>query len=162
MELNVRLISPLGIPFTSLEKIHMPFDAKVWIIILITVLIATMLILYRFAHGCYSYFILEMWNAILGGAFHDRTTKFYIRTALAIWLISMLVIRTAYLGSLFNFLHNQIHGRPANTIERVIQHDYDLYSANAYSDILLAITPRIKKQYVHFFHTSYHLLKKNH
>lgn len=87
---------------------------------------------------------------VLGTFLGHPLTKMAFRNntifGMILWLLTTFVLRNVYLGSLFNILAAQVNEDPVDTIARVIQHNYTVYSTPAAYAKLYATVPRIRNQ----------------
>lgn len=89
--------------------------------------------------------LLNMTNVFLGGSM-TQVMNWNARRIFAVWLLSSLILRNAYQGSLFNFLQSQVRQQPVDTIAKIIEFNYSLYVTKATSDVLIERTPKLRTQ----------------
>lgn len=155
--LNAHFAMPMGIPYTSLDKIAMPFTSGVWMAILIVFFLAviTMVLIKnivcpsksastRHTNKGYSALILSIINTLLGGSTVQTPNRHYARLGFIIWLFSTFILRNAYLGSMINFLQAQIYSQPIDTVEKVIRFNYSIYAVPAIHDVLYESSPALR------------------
>lgn len=128
--------SPRGLPYSSLERIAMPFSNIVWLCILIAIVsVVNYLHLCRRFHQmtdirvnnwCLSV-VFEAINSTLGGSISVKTLGVFNRSGLTVWLLATVILRQIYSASLFELLQAQINERPVDTIDSLIKSNYEIY-----------------------------------
>lgn len=153
MQINVYFAIPKGMPYATFAKIVMPFSRIVWISILSTVILAILLIILTknipfidWQYDSHPGLLLDVLNTLLGGSIVKTPIRNYARVGLAVWLLATLVLRNAYLGSMFKFLQAQILAIPVDTIEKIIEYNYTVYAVPMIYTILYDIEPRLQNQ----------------
>lgn len=113
----------VGVPYSALQKIVLPFGRYIWMsvcAILIVVIFAIYII------KCFKWYnhmdnntntrnsnpIFNIINIFLGASIARMVLNNYVRCILTFWMLTTLVLRNAYQGSLFNFLQAQIEHSP--------------------------------------------------
>lgn len=133
------VVVPVGVPFTSLEKLMKPFNTVIWILVA-TILIAAFLIINlikwqcgdagrRFVFGFKdsSPFFKPM-NVFLGGTLTKLPTQTFARSLLCMFLLYCIVIRNSYTGALFNFIASDKFRRPTmQSVDEMAQQDFHFY-----------------------------------
>lgn len=163
--LNTHFATPMGIPYTSLDKIAMPFSNTVWMAILVVCFLAIItLILIKYINYSsngrlkmgrarkylgYSALILNIINTLLGGSTVQTPIRHYARFGFIIWLFATFILRNAYLGSMINFLQAPIYNQPIDTIEKVLRFNYSIYAAPVLHDVLYENSPALRKLLSH-------------
>ncbi|XP_038122500.1 uncharacterized protein LOC119771148 [Culex quinquefasciatus] len=105
---------PSGRPYSSFEKLFLPFDEYSWLAVFVTLVVATAIILiintqpisvknFIYGHGIWGP-LTNMINILFGGPLDKAPKGTFARTLVAMWLMFTLVIRTAYQGSLYKYL----------------------------------------------------------
>lgn len=122
---------PPGKPYTSLEKLFFPFDTIIWaytsvlFAVAIFVIIWTKLIAKRrreFLIGRQNDApFLNMINVCFGGVMNLMPKRNFARTMLLIWILSSMIIRNAYQGTLFSFLRGEQRNRPLYTLHDIFE-----------------------------------------
>lgn len=155
--MSVYLASAIGVPYTSIEKIAMPFTFEVWICLLATMLIVIFLFYFcgrvkanvqselRTAQGTIA-LIMDILNSAFGGPLSEASIRNGSRFGFAVWLLMSFILRNLYSGSVFTFLQAQVNERPVDTIDRVIELNYIIYATPATYDALYESEPRLRKQ----------------
>lgn len=140
--------TPIGEPYSEYAKIILPFEWPIWISIC-ALFIVTILTIYVLEYvkcpclpGRNSSTILNMINIFLGGGVPQIVKRNSARMFLIVWLMSSLILRNAYQGSLFNFLQSQTRIRPEYTLEKIIESDYPVY---AISEVIFENIPKLRK-----------------
>lgn len=128
---------PRGRPYTPMEKLLLPFDIFVWLL-LITVfssgLITTVTL--KLSSKSKANFVfgpknrmpyLNMINVFFGGPIENLPRRNFARWLLIVWIWNTIVIRSIYLSGLFNVMQQQPRVSPITTIEGLIEENYTLY-----------------------------------
>jgi hypothetical protein len=135
-----------GQRYTEMEKLFLPFDTETWIMIMITFVIGflTILIVYRckkqvqrFVFGT---FIRDpSWNltSIFFGMAVTRLNlpgRNFSRYLFMIFSIYCLIIRTAYQGTMYEFMNIELRKQSAKTIDDFIDMKIPLLKINDYNN----------------------------
>ena len=133
---EVLVISP-GRKLSAFEKLFQPFDKFTWILLLITFVAALIVIfvikikLPQFQEIVFGtenqHPVTNLFSAFIGGNQTRIPTKTFSRSLLMMWLIFCLIIRNSYQGSLYNFLQSDESLNQGNTIEDLVERNFDLY-----------------------------------
>lgn len=154
---SLRLISPRGTPFTSLEKIVLPFTNSLWLFIFLALLISILTIYFvmltinpcRFRYGAAGHFTVyafDFINLLFGGSL-TRMSRFQsARMVLGAWLLATLILRNTYFGAMFNFLQTKMHHSPVNTISKIMELNYTLYLGTGIYDVMYWSFPNLRNQ----------------
>lgn len=119
------------------EKLLQPFDDTVWILIWMMILIAFVVIVAfktrfkryeSFVFGPVKYPFLNMFSIIYGGSHKKLPKRNFARFILMKFLLFCLVMRNAYQGSLYNFLQSDKTDKELETINEMIEQDYELFT----------------------------------
>lgn len=70
---------------------------------------------------------VNMINICLGGAILAVPTRNFARTMFIVWMFGCIVLRNAYLGSLFDVLKKRKTARALDTLDELIAANYLLY-----------------------------------
>lgn len=155
---NMVFAIPKGRPYSSFEKLFFPFHRKIWILLssffvlgfLLLVCLRIKLPLARNiivgSRSPHAAPYLNMVNIFLGGPllFLPRT-----RTAVhlaVMWLLTTLVLRTAYQGHLFNMLQSDMTYPRADTLKKIHDSDFCIYSSTTFFNILHKNVARFKNR----------------
>ncbi|XP_061401544.1 uncharacterized protein LOC133337326 [Musca vetustissima] len=144
--------------YSPYEKIAYPFHLQLWYLIGLILTLSSLLIL-----GCEA---SQRWrklrNFIIGENNHMPQYHLYTlalgatvssaqlprynfaRFLLACWLLTTIVIRSAYQSGMYEMLRNNKHRNPPQTIADVIKQDYVIL-LKGYHKSLLSILPDMKK-----------------
>lgn len=151
----VFVISP-GRRKTNIEKLLQPFDAYVWILLLVTLSISVIVILiisWRYKnHKSFIYGsgvehpMLNLFAVLIGDSLRKLPGRNFARFILMTFVIFCLVIRSAYQSSLFNFLQTDEHVRAPETIYKLVDMKYELYM----NPNIFELSPRVMSRYLHF------------
>lgn len=138
---------PPGHPYTPFKKLFLPFEMRIWLCILISLLAAIwILIAFKTCLMDERDFIIGRGNNMplinlflvcLGGAMTiaQMPTRNFARTILAILLVTTLILRNAYQGNLFNFLRTQKNERPLYYRRDIFNSDVDVYVTTTFYEV---------------------------
>jgi hypothetical protein len=121
-----------GENFTPYEKLILPFDATTWIMVILTFIIGylTILILYQFPRYVQQFVFgafnrdpsMTLAQIFFGMSVVQTPTRNFARFFFIAFSLYCLVIRTAYQGKMFDFLHSYDEKRvPQNLEELIVQ-----------------------------------------
>lgn len=140
------LIMPLPVPLNPLLKFVRPLSTEVWIALLGTVLLAAVMISLFKLIPKKSYEIIigkplrnEYLNILIGFLGLSQTPlpeKNFPRFLLMMFLIYCLIVRSLYLGSLFNMLKSEIRSKEFTTIRDFYNAGFDFYMYDSLSQRL--------------------------
>lgn len=122
----MRFILPVGFPYTSLEKILLPFYESVWILLLVTSVIVFIVNYLIFGQS-----IFDFLEVVMGGSLIEIPREIRARLLIILWMFAALILRNAYQGALFDILQAQIRYQPIDTIEDVIRFNYTIHCTNS-------------------------------
>lgn len=137
----MKFFLPIGVPYTALEKIALPFTLAVWIWILIVLILACIC---RFLNFSISMF--DLISVFLGGGVTQEPQTFNLRFVLLIWLYATIILRTVYHGVLFDIMQLQVRGEPIDTIGKVTEHNYLFHVSPVAYDLLYYGIPSLRDQ----------------
>ncbi|CAO1407683.1 unnamed protein product [Diamesa serratosioi] len=131
------LVIPSGAPVAPLAKLMRPFQTTVWILLLCTLIIGIFVITIVtlqslevrhlvFGRQIQNQF-LNLIVAFVGGSQHVLPKRNFSRTLLMVFLLFCLIIRSLYVGGLFEFLQTDQREPELATIDEIIEKDYTLY-----------------------------------
>lgn len=153
---SVVLTTVLRIPFTSIERLLLPFQPIIWIIIIVTLLFALniiyVILIYcsegqRFVFGRSNHTpFLNTINIFLGGAIMRPPTRNFARTLLAFWLLGTLVLRSSYQGALFEFLHSRKSAQALDTLEKLVDNNRSIYTTPQIFKMLFESSPHLRNK----------------
>lgn len=133
---------PAGVPFTSLEKIFFPFNMPVWVYLSILFTSAVFIVLYLKIIGKRrrEFLIgkrndapfLNMITVFLGGVIGSIPKRNFARTILTIWLLSSMILRNAYQGTLYSFLRGDQRNPPLYRINDIFKSNVKIYMWRSY------------------------------
>lgn len=133
------VIVPQGEPYTSLEKLTKPFREVIWALVLVVLLggFATIAVIrLRFTVKVQNFVLgpnnaspyLNAVNVFLGGSLDRLPRRNFARTLLCIFMLYCLVVRNAYTGALFKFIHANHLQRPIiASIDELEARDFPFY-----------------------------------
>lgn len=129
---------PRGREYTGLEKLLLPFKLQIWILIgvimglaLITTTVLSKRKLKFLAGERNRTPFLNTISVIFGGAVTILPQRNFARTVLIIWIFGCIVLRSAFQGSLFEFIREPRNSPSANTLAELIDRNYTLYMSTA-------------------------------
>lgn len=141
-----RFAIPPAKPIPYSQRLLLPFDFTIWILIFSLLLTGIILILFtKLMKRRWRHFIiggrlnrtpiLNMFNSLLGGSVANRVmasnlTNFgtFARTLLMIWILSTLVLRNAYQGSLFHHLQFPAMKSSFDRVDKIVASGIDMYT----------------------------------
>lgn len=144
-------------PFTSLERLMLPFDTIIWLTLVVLVLSAVQIIYFILA--CYreqrNFFfgrgnrtpLLNVFNIILGGAITNAPTRNFARTLLSFWIICTFVLRSSYQGALYSFLRSNRSAQSLDTLEKLVANNISIYGPTVLQKPLSENVPFLRKKY---------------
>lgn len=86
----------------------------------------------------------DVMNILLGGPLAAISSRHSTRLVLIGLLFSSMVLRCAYLGSMFHFLQAQIYSEPVNTVEQIYRHNYTVFATPTLLDLIYAYNPSMR------------------
>jgi hypothetical protein len=130
------LVIPPTMSYSSIQKLYKTFDVKVWVGIGLVFAIAGFIktvILRKLK--CLSNqknfieFVLAMFESFFGGSLtaHQLPRQSYSQVLFATFMLYSLVIRTIYVGILFNYLQNDLKHKEFQNVDEMIEEDFDFY-----------------------------------
>lgn len=130
-------VVPPGRSLSDFEKLLQPFDAEIWISLLSVLFIALLVIvtinlrlrnLKSFVFGSANrHPTMNLMIVIIGGTQSNMPKRNFSRFLLLMFVILCLVLRSAYVGSLYNFLQLNKYYNKIDTIEELVEQNYNLY-----------------------------------
>lgn len=144
---------PPGKPYSSFEKLFLPFQITIWSCICTLFVIASITITaLKFAPKNNRNFLIgksndmpffTMVNIFLGGAINSYRipVRNFARTLLTIWLLSSLILRNAYQGMLFDSLRGDQRKAPLYYLDDIYKSDVDLYIYESFYQNILDMLP---------------------
>lgn len=94
----------------------------------------------------YIFVVFEAINLTLSGSLPARTLRAFKRSGLTVWLLATLILRNIYSCTLFDLLQAQINERPVDTVERLIESNYEIYCSPTTYDVIYQYIPVLRKQ----------------
>lgn len=133
------LLIPPGRPYSSFQKLFRPFDKITWITLVICFVFGFIFIIslktssemkYRDLivgfRNRYPFF--NMVIIFFGGGVTKLPIYSLARNLILIWMFGSLVLRSLYQGSLYTHLQQSKIAPPLDTITKLIDHDYLIYT----------------------------------
>lgn len=129
---------PNGKPFTTFEKLFLPFKYIIWSCIASLFAIGFIVIVSlkwcskaeqrKFIVGAKNRTpYINMINICLGGSVTTSPKRNFARYVLIVWLIGCIILRNAYQGSLFDVLRKLKTTPPKDTLDAMVDANYSLY-----------------------------------
>lgn len=128
---SIKFIRPIGIRYTALEKILLPFSTDVWISLIIAILTVFAIDYWFFGQSMF-----EGVRILLGGEILRLSFTNCCRLILGTWIIALVIVRSAYQGALFDILQSQIRYQPIRTIADVIRFNRTIYCSETICQLL--------------------------
>lgn len=116
------LTRPIGVPYTPLQKLSMPFFNTVWICLLIAIIAVSI-----FHYLIFGQSIFDQVDIVMNGSLMHMPRAIRARLLIAIWMFATLILRSAYQGALFDILQAQIRHKPVETIQDLERFNYSIY-----------------------------------
>uniref|UniRef100_A0A3F2ZEM7 Uncharacterized protein n=1 Tax=Phlebotomus papatasi TaxID=29031 RepID=A0A3F2ZEM7_PHLPP len=137
----VVLLIPPGRPYTSMEKLVLPFRFITWSILAVGFVISAFVVSFAkfiapqrraFIFGQRNnYPFINTINAFLGGSVAQVAGRNFARFLLMLWILLGIVIRICYQGALFHFLKEQTMVSLVDTIPKLIDEGFKIYGDEA-------------------------------
>lgn len=128
---------PNGKPFTTFEKLFLPFKYIIWSCIASMFAIGFIVIVSlkwsrveqrKFLVGAKNRTpFMNMISICLGGSISNTPKRNFARYMLIVWLIGCIILRNAYQGSLFDKLRKSKSNPPMDTLDAMLDANYTLY-----------------------------------
>lgn len=128
---------PVGQPFDAYEKLILPFDDDVWILILLTFLIAffTIVVLRLFHPRIRNFIIgqnistpaLNVVMIFFGISQISLPGRNFARFLTMTFILYCMIIRTAWQGKSFEFMQKDMRKPEVKSIEEMIQNNFTFY-----------------------------------
>lgn len=149
---------PQGPPYSPLEKLALPFEPLVWVCVFIISATACAVIIYtyglsrkwqKFTFGDRNdHPLLNYINMTLGGVVTQPPTRNFARTIFTIWLFGSLVLRSSYQGALFSFIQSRRSAVQIDSLEKLAQFNYTIYSSEQILQLLEIGSPHLSGRFV--------------
>lgn len=125
---------PKGKPYTALEKLFLPFRMQIWVLmgILLTCALLTTTFLserkleFLSGEGNKTPFLNTI-SVLFGGSMTTLPKRNFARTILIIWIIGCVVLRSAFQGSLFEFIQKPRNLPSPSTLDELVKRNFTLY-----------------------------------
>lgn len=145
----LKFIRPIGISYTPTQKLLLPFHTKVWL-----GLIGCVVIIFTIGHWLFGQSLFDNIRLTFGGEILRKPIRNGTKLILGTWIISMVIMRNAYQGALFDILQAQVRFKPVATIADVSRYNYSIYASPVLVTIMERTMPHLKdqlsRQYFHF------------
>lgn len=129
---------PKGKSYSALEKLFLPFKLQIWI--LMTILMLLSLLITTFLSEKKLNFLagernktpfLNAISILFGGAVTVLPKRNFARTMFIIWIFGCIILRSAFQGSLFEYIRKPRNLPAAGTLSELIDRNYTLYMSTA-------------------------------
>lgn len=144
---------PIGKQYTALEKLLLPFKLQIWMLMGIIFFIALITTTFlskkklKFLAGDRNTTpLLNTISVIFGGAVSIAPRRNFARTVLIIWIFGCMVVRSAFQGSLFEYIQKPRNSPSANTLPQLIDKNFTLYMSTSIFQ-LFRNTSKFHKKY---------------
>ncbi|KAG4066557.1 hypothetical protein HA402_007193 [Bradysia odoriphaga] len=134
---------PKGKAYTALQKLFLPFKMQIWIVMAIMLLCALIATTFlsetklKFLTGeCNRTPFLNTISVLFGGVVTVLPKRNFARTILIIWIFGCIVLRSAFDGSLFEFIQKPRNLPSARTFPELIARNYTLYMTTSIYQLL--------------------------
>lgn len=136
-----------GLEYTAIEKLLMPFSSNVWIALLTVFTVSIIVtILLHFIIPFFGFFdtfmsktyspTMTVVSLFLSGSSVWKPIRLSARLLFATLLFSIMILQNSYQGSLFEFLQSQTRTQLLDTVDKLMQHNYDIYAFSSQLMIL--------------------------
>lgn len=153
---SIVFTTPYGVPFSSLEKLLLPFEPAVWIMI-IFITVSSIIIIFlitkmgkKFQHFFFGRnnhtSILNYLNILLGGSVMHAPNGNFARTLFLIWMVGSFVLRSSYQGSLFRFIQSQKSAIAVYTVNKLIEFNFEVYTDLEVYPLIVNAMPMLSKR----------------
>lgn len=145
-------VIPLGEKLTAFEKLIRPLEAVVWIIMIVFLSIGLLVIfildwkykgLRAFVYGTgIRTPVINMVKTMFGQSATKLPRRNFARFILMVFLLFCFVQRNVYQGLLYIFLQTDGRNKEVQTLQELVEKDFDFYMFESYVDIIEGL-PRI-------------------
>lgn len=129
---------PKGKPYSAFEKLFLPFKLQIWLLIVTMLVIALITITFlsknklKFLIGEHNETpLLNTISVLYGGTLTILPRRNFARTILVIWIFGCIVLRSAFQGSLFEYIQKPRNSPSATTFPELIERNYTLYMSTS-------------------------------
>lgn len=139
---DVVFIIPPGRSLKSIEKLLQPFSYKVWLAIGMALLCGFLfvIVLNKITKGIYKTQLIALCfkalSILLGVSLNRLPRRSFLRILLASFIMLCLVLEAAYQGSLFRFLQEDSKLKELQSINEMIEKNYDFYCYDSMIEII--------------------------
>lgn len=148
---------PVGRETTPLAKLLKPFQYKVWVYFLVTLVVVFVIVTivkflsresqdFVFGKGVESP-VLNMINVFLGGSLHKLPTRNFARTILMIFMVYCFIVQNSYKGGLFQFMQMTIREPEMSSTEEMIDNNFTFYTMKS-SRAFLSGLPKVMERVI--------------
>lgn len=139
-------VIPPGEPVSDFKKLVQPFQKIVWILLILTFVIGLLVVLIvnlrlervkAFLYGTGIKHPVDNMIAVIFGVSQSKLPRRnFARFLLMMFLIFCLVQRSIYQGSLFIFLQSEGLEKEVQTVEEMVEKDFEFRMYKSYADII--------------------------
>jgi hypothetical protein len=129
-----------GEQYTPFEKLLLPFDLETWIIVIVIFFIGyfTIFIVYQFLSSCKQIVFgeniknpsLSLTQIFFGIGLIQSPGQTFARVIFMIFTLYCLIIRTAYQGKMFDFLHSNAEKKVPETMQDLLEQQTPMIMLN--------------------------------
>lgn len=151
----VVFVVPPDRSLNDFEKLLMPFDTAIWLLLVSVLIVALLVIvLANWKLRRLGYYVFGSINqhptmnlivVMVGGTQSKMPKQCFPRFLLMMFIVLCLVLRSAYVGSLFNFLQLNKYFNTIESIDDMFEQGYDVYMYK--SDEFFDSNSRIAKRF---------------
>lgn len=134
---KIILVIPKSLLIGPMKKLLLPFELFTWVGLLILLFVACLVIaILKFSPRRFHDFIagkssrndyLNLWIILLGGSQPKLPFRNFARFLQMSFVMFCLVMRSSYTGSLFNIIKNDISSTELNSIDELVDLEFDFY-----------------------------------
>jgi hypothetical protein len=138
---HITFIVTRGSEYTPFEKLLLPFDLETWIMVIITFIIGylTILIIYQCPQYVQDFVFgssirdpsMSLAQIFFGIGLIQTPSRNFARFLFMMFTLYCLIIRTAYQGKMFDFLHSKAEKSTPETMQDLIRHQIPIYYTKA-------------------------------
>lgn len=137
------LIVPPGAPFSPMEILSKTFEVKIWVAIFVVFIIATLIVMIApkiikslFKMREPSDLIFYNIQIFFGGSILAKIlpTRNSGRILFTAFTFYALILRTVYIGILFQYLRTEVKHQEIASVEEMIKHDFTFYAFESMFD----------------------------
>jgi hypothetical protein len=157
---KIVFVIPPAQDLTSIQKLIYPFTTPAWIVVILCFSVGyAVIFIIKLLPKSFQNFVfganvrhpyLNIFIAIIGGTQKVLPRRNFGRFLLMMLLMLFLVVRTLYQGSFYQLLKSDRHHKEIQSINEMIEKDFDFYVYSGSVDVF-AGTPAIEKRFYLLF-----------